>query len=246
MLDDLLPSSADRAAGLNEAYGTLDAPDLLAAALVEPEIGSAALVSSFGAEAVVLLHMVAQVAPEMPVLFLDTQLHFAETLAYQQRVAAELGLRDIRRIQPHPSVIAARDAHGDLHKIAPDACCAMRKAAPLQEVLTDFDTWITGRKRYQSAARARLDYFEADGQRLKINPLAHWSAEQIAAYMDRHALPRHPLISKGYHSIGCAPCTHPTQDRQNPRAGRWVGHNKTECGIHFDNGRLERPHRQGL
>jgi phosphoadenosine phosphosulfate reductase len=246
MLDDFLSASTDRAEALNEAYGALDAPDLIAAALVEPEIGSAALVSSFGAESVVLLHMVAQIAPEMPVLFLDTQMLFAETLDYQKSVAAELGLQNVRRILPAPADVAAQDPKDDLHQTAPDNCCALRKTAPLQEALRPFDTWITGRKRFQSATRAGLNYFEADGARLKINPLAYWSANQIAAYMDRHALPRHPLVSKGYRSLGCAPCTKPTTSDQDPRDGRWIGQDKVECGIHFENGRVVRPLSQGL
>lgn len=246
MLDDFLPASTDRAEALNEAYGALDASDLIAAALVEPEIGSAALVSSFGADSVVLLHMVAQVAPEMPVLFLDTQMLFAETLDYQQRVAADLGLQNVRRILPAPADVAAQDPEGDLHQKAPDACCALRKTVPLQRALAPFDTWITGRKRFQSATRAGLDYFETDGARLKINPLAHWSVDQITAYMDRHALPRHPLVSKGYRSLGCAPCTRPTAADEDPRAGRWSGQDKVECGIHFENGRVVRPLSQGL
>jgi phosphoadenosine phosphosulfate reductase len=211
------------------------AQSLLGWALSDPGFGRTALVSSFGAESVVLLHMVSEVDPATPVLFLDTEMLFPETLAYQEEVAETLGLTGIRRIGP-----AAGDPDGTLHRTDPDACCALRKTEPLERALEPFDAWITGRKRYQGGARRALPLVEPDGGRLKINPLAAWSREDVGAYMGRHALPRHPLVAKGYPSIGCAPCTTPVSRGEDERAGRWRGTWKDECGIHFENGRLVR------
>ncbi|MGP1355190.1 phosphoadenylyl-sulfate reductase [Roseicyclus sp.] len=201
-------------------------------------LGRVALVSSFGAESVVLLHMAAAIDRNVPVLFLDTEMLFPETLDYQRRVADALGLRDVRRITPED--VAAADPDGTLHRSDPDACCGLRKTAPLERALAGFDGWITGRKRFQSTGRARLPLFEAEATgRIKVNPLARWGAEELRAYMEAHALPRHPLVARGYPSIGCAPCTAPA-DAGDPRAGRWKGLAKDECGIHFVDGRAIR------
>lgn len=193
-----------------------------------------ALVSSFGAESVVLLHLVARIDRAVPVLFLETEMLFAETLAYQAEVAARLGLRDVRHIRPDAAAVAARDPHGRLHRADPEACCTLRKTAPLTAALGGFDAWITGRKRRQGGARATLSVFERDADgRLKVNPLAFWTKADQRAYMDRHALPRHPLEARGFLSIGCAPCTTPVAPGEDERAGRWRGSAKTECGIHI-------------
>ena len=231
---------AARAEALNSVAEGLDTDTLLAATLAGPWAGRVAVVSSFGADAVVLLHMVAQIDRQTPVLFVDTRLLFKETLAYQQEVAQALGLRDLRVIRARHLALAAKDPGDTLHQTNPDACCTLRKTAPLQAALAGFDGWITGRKRFQSGTRAALPLVEADGTRLKINPLARWSAQDIAAYMDTHALPRHPLVAQGYPSLGCAPCTSKVRAGEDARAGRWRGSNKEECGIHFENGKLVR------
>ena len=229
-----------RAAALNAVAEGLDAQTLLESALAGPWAGRVAVVSSFGAEAVVLLHLVSRVDPGAPVLFVDTRMLFAETLDYQRAVAARLGLRDVRVIRARHLDLAGADPGGDLHKADPDACCALRKSAPLEAALQGFDGWITGRKRYQAGTRAALPLVEAEGARLKINPLARWSAADIAAHMEQHDLPRHPLVARGYRSIGCAPCTEPVAPGEDARAGRWRGRDKVECGIHFSGGRLVR------
>jgi phosphoadenosine phosphosulfate reductase len=197
--------------------------------------GEMALVSSFGADSVVLLHMVAQIAPDTPVLFIDTQMLFRATLGYQKQVAVVLGLTDVRRILPDPGEIFLGDTEGLLHQADTDSCCALRKVAPLQRALEPFDAWITGRKQHQSATRADMATWEDDGAgRLKLNPLANWSKNDLAAYFERHDLPRHPLSENGSRSIGCAPCTFKVNPGMDDRAGRWVGgQRKTECGIHF-------------
>lgn len=231
---------AARASLVTEALAGLDGADRLAAALAHPLMGASAVVSSFGAESVVLLHQVAEVAPETPVLFLDTQMLFPETLDYQREVAATLGLRDVRVIRARALDLARSDPANTLHRSDPDACCALRKTAPLAAALAPFDSWITGRKRFQSGSRTSLPLVEEDGPRLKLNPMADWSAERISDTIAAAGLPRHPLVARGYPSIGCAPCTSAVRPGEDARAGRWRGTEKDECGIHFVGGRLVR------
>ncbi|WP_227269467.1 phosphoadenylyl-sulfate reductase [Roseobacter weihaiensis] len=199
-----------------------------------------ALVSSFGADSVALLHLTAMVNREVPVLFIDTEMLFAETLVYQQEVAERLGLRNLRIIRN--ADIARADPTGLLHRTDTDACCAQRKTRPLQAALQHHGGWITGRKRFQSGQRAGLDFFEVEAgtPRIKVNPLAYWTPSDVADYIDENRLPRHPLVAKGYPSIGCAPCTSPVMPGEDPRAGRWRTLDKEECGIHFVNGKAVR------
>ncbi len=198
-----------------------------------------ALVSSFGAESVALLHLAAAVKRDVQVIFIDTMLLFPETLSYQRDVAKKLGLR---RVQVVRADVAAADPDDTLHLRDPDACCDLRKTQTLERALAGYDGWITGRKRFQSGSRAELPAFELeDGTgRIKVNPLAHWSAADVADYMAENALPRHPLVARGYPSIGCAPCTTPVAEGEDPRAGRWRGQAKEECGIHFVDGKMVR------
>lgn len=223
---------------LNARYRHHSATAVMQGAL--KEAGNIALVSSFGAESVVLLHMAAVADRSTPILFIDTEMLFTETLVYQTEVSERLGLTNVRIIRAGD--IAARDQDGTLHRSDPDACCTLRKTEPLNKALAPFDGWITGRKRFQSGKRAALDFFEVeDGTgRIKINPLAHWAPEDVRAYMDENRLPRHPLVAQGYPSIGCAPCTSPVAEGEDPRAGRWRDQNKDECGIHFVNGKMVR------
>ncbi len=190
-----------------------------------------AVLSSFGADSALLLAMVAEIDPSVPVLFLDTGRHFPETLAYRHALAERLGLTDIRDIRPDPIEAAAEDPDGDLW-LAADACCALRKSRPLARALLPFAAWVTGRRRDQASTRAALPVVERDGPRFKINPLAGWDTARVAAEVRRRDLPRHPLTTRGYLSIGCAPCTVPVGDGADPRSGRWAGRGKVECGIH--------------
>ncbi len=196
--------------------------------------GRTAMVSSFGAESAVLLHLVASVDPHIPVIFLDTLKHFPETLEYRDRLIERLGLREIRTLRPDRLTLAQNDRHERLFLDDPDLCCHIRKTEPLDVALRSFSAWITGRKRFQGGTRAQLDTIEHDPAtgRLKLNPLAGWSEERIQAYRREYGLPLHPLVSQGYRSIGCAPCTRPTRMGGDSRAGRWVGLEKSECGIH--------------
>lgn len=226
---------------LNERYRHHAAVAVMERALKDPAVGEVALVSSFGAESVVLLHMVSVIAPGTPVLFIDTQMLFAETLEYQQTLAEKLRLTDIRTIRAADSALNLDDPDGTLHQFDTDACCTLRKTVPLENALSGFDAWITGRKRYQGQTRAALDFFEVETEtRMKINPLAHWGRDDLEEYIVQNRLPRHPLVAKGYPSIGCAPCTSPVKPGEDPRAGRWRNSAKTECGIHFINGKAVR------
>lgn len=230
-----------RVARLNDSYRHHSATDVLRRALNDPEVGNLTLVSSFGAESVVLLHLVSVIAPGTPVLFIDTQMLFPETLAYQQELAHRLPLTDIRTIRADAADVNFDDPDGTLHQFSTDACCALRKTVPLERALQGFDGWITGRKRFQAGTRAALDFFENEGNlRIKVNPLAHWGREDLEDYMINNRLPRHPLVAKGYPSIGCAPCTSPVKPGEDPRAGRWRGTAKVECGIHFVDGKMVR------
>jgi len=221
---------------LNRMFRGADTAAVLDAVLNDRIAGDVAVVSSFGAESVVLLHLIAQVAPDTPVLFLDTGKHFAETLAYRDEVVARLGLTNLQILTPDPADLAARDETGLRWSYDPDGCCEIRKVRPLEKALSRFDASITGRKAFQSSTRANLPRFEVDTSdslgRLKINPLIDWQAADLAAYIAEHDLPAHPLIADGYPSIGCSPCTSKVAEGEDARSGRWKGWDKTECGIH--------------
>lgn len=218
---------------LNNLFRGQDTAEVVASVVGAGLLGDTAVVSSFGAESAVLLHLVTQAAPTMPVLFLDTGKHFPETLAYRDELAARLGLNLIN-VTPDGEELTAKDATELRWSYDPDGCCEIRKVKPLEKALTDFDTSITGRKGFQSSTRVGLARFELDGNsgRLKFNPLANWTRDQLDAYFAAHDLPRHPLEAEGYPSIGCSPCTSKVKPGEDPRAGRWRGWDKTECGIH--------------
>ncbi|MGB3177148.1 MAG: phosphoadenylyl-sulfate reductase [Albidovulum sp.] len=240
-LEEPFPSLDKRVATLNDRYRHHSATAVLERALFDPEVGNVALVSSFGAESVVLLHLVSVIAPGTPVIFIDTQMLFPETLTYQRQLADRLNLTDVRTIRADRRDTEIEDPDGSLHQFNTDACCHLRKIAPLERALQGFDGWITGRKRYQAGTRTALEFFEnEEDKRIKVNPLAHWGREDLEDYMTNNTLPRHPLVAKGYPSIGCAPCTSPVKEGEDPRAGRWRGTQKQECGIHFVNGRAVR------
>ncbi len=222
------------AVALNARYGERDAQGVIALALNDLFPGKVALVSSFGAESAVLLHLLSEVDRDAPVIFLDTGRLFAETLQYRTQLVDHLGLTDVRSLTPDPERLLGADPHRALWMTKPDLCCQIRKTEPLARALKGFDAWFTGRKRFQNAVRSELRLFEADGARIKINPLANWTAADLKAHMERHDLPPHPLVGQGYPSIGCVPCTSRVAPGEDARAGRWRGLDKTECGIHTD------------
>lgn len=233
---DLAPRFTEHdALRLNRMFRGSSTQEMLESVIRDRLAGDLAVVSSFGAESAVLLHLVASVDPKVPVLFLDTGKHFAETLAYRDLLAARLDL-NLVVLTPDPEDLAKRDETGLRWSYDPDGCCEIRKVRPLEQALAGYDASFTGRKAFQAATRANLPRFELDTSdaqgRLKINPLIDWSADDINAWFEVHDLPRHPLIAQGYPSIGCSPCTHTVKPGEDPRSGRWKGWDKTECGIH--------------
>ena len=207
-------------------------PSVIIAAAVEVFGDRLALVSSFGAESAVLLHLAAQAAPGMAVLFLDTGMLFGQTLDYRRQLAAKLGLTGVRDLRPRFEDLAITDPDADLWKTDTDACCHIRKVLPLDRALAGFDAWITGRKRFHGGNRLRLPVVEQADGHVKINPLANWSKVDLDAYAAKFDLPAHPLVAAGFPSIGCWPCTEAIDEGAELRSGRWAGSQKTECGIH--------------
>jgi len=221
---------------LRRAAADLEGLALLRHVLIESALARrTALVTSFGAESAVLLDMVATVDRDTPVLFLDTGKHFEATLSYAETMRALLRLSDLRILKPEPADLRRIDPAGDLHRRDPDRCCDIRKTLPLRRALEPFDAWITGRKRFHGGGRAALSAIEpeSDAGRIKINPLAGWTPEDIERYRILRDLPAHPLAERGYSSIGCEVCTRPVRPGEPLRAGRWWDIDKTECGIHL-------------
>ncbi len=221
---------------LNRMFRGSSTQEMLESVIKDSLAGDLAVVSSFGAESAVLLHLIAQVDANIPVLFLETGKHFTETLAYRDDLVERLGLTNLVNLYPDLDELKSKDESGLRWNYDPDGCCEIRKVKPLAKALAEYDASFTGRKAFQSATRANLPRFEIDTSdsqgRLKINPLIDWSAEDIDAYFEEHDLPRHPLVAQGFPSIGCSPCTHKVAPGEDPRSGRWKGWDKTECGIH--------------
>jgi phosphoadenosine phosphosulfate reductase len=225
---DALPAADE----LDRALRDASPAEVVAAALHTVGREHLAVVSSFGTESAALLKVMADVDPAIPVIFLDTGWLFEETLAYRDTLIATLGLRDVRSIKPLEDTLSQQDPDRELWFSDPDACCRIRKVEPLVRALAPFSAWINGRKRFQGGARAAIAVVEDDGARLKFNPFANVSREQILAIYATANLPPHPLAASGYLSVGCMPCTSRTSPDEDARAGRWRGRAKTECGIH--------------
>ena len=224
--------SAEIAQELNAELSGRPADVILARAL-EVFGKDFALVSSFGAESAVLLALAADIDRSIPVLFLDTGFHFPQTLQHRDTLVRTLGLTDVRALVANETDRLAEDPGNTLWQTSTDACCDLRKVRPLDLALTGFTAWGTGRKRWQNAIRSTMETVEWDGQHIKVNPLADWTAEDIARFSADRTLPAHPMVDMGYSSIGCWPCTKATNDGEDQRAGRWAGQTKTECGIHL-------------
>jgi phosphoadenosine phosphosulfate reductase len=236
--EEEIPTAFALADVLTARYAGRAAPELLRAMIEDEFPGQIALVSSFGAEAAILLHMVADIDAATPVIFLDTEKLFGETLRYRDQLTERLGLTDVRSIRPDPQRIQSLDPDGVLWYGNPDMCCFIRKVEPMRRALTGFSAWITGRKRFHGGERAELPAIEAaDDGRIKINPLAGWHRDDIDRYFATHDLPRHPLEADGFLSIGCMPCTDRVKPGEGARAGRWRDLEKSECGIHLPAGR---------
>jgi phosphoadenosine phosphosulfate reductase len=221
-----------QAAVLDRALRDATPAKVIEAALQTVGREQLALVSSFGTESAALLKVMADVDPAIPVVSLDTGWLFEETLAYRDTLIATLGLRDVRSIKPLEQTLSAEDPDRELWFSDPDACCRIRKVEPLARALKPFSAWINGRKRFQGGARAEIPVVEDDGAKLKFNPFANVSREEIEAIYQLAKLPPHPLVASGYLSVGCMPCSSRTATDEDARAGRWRGRAKTECGIH--------------
>ncbi len=230
--DVKLFGDAVAASRMETRFARLSAQALLRLAIEDLFPQKIALVSSFGADSVVLLDMVAAIDKATPVVFVDTGQHFPETLAYRDRLVERLGLTNIVRAAPDAATLEREDPEKFLFASDPDRCCEIRKVAPLAGALDAYDAWLTGRKGFQTVDRARLPLFEAEGERVKVNPLVTWSGSDLIAYIRQHNLPPHPLVAKGFPSIGCLPCTSRVLPGEDPRSGRWRGRGKQECGIH--------------
>jgi phosphoadenosine phosphosulfate reductase len=227
-----------KATSLNKAFIGLSTERMIDRLLNGNAVGRVAVVSSFGAEATVLLKLVADKDPSTPVVFLDTRKHFEDTLNYVDSLMERLGLTTLLRVRPAPARLRAEDPDGDLNARDPDRCCYVRKTLPMITALRHFDAVLTGRKRFQTDERQQMGYVEVQESWLRINPLADWSKEQIDAFMERHDLSANPLVAQGYPSIGCEPCT---AKSDNYRDGRWAESSKTECGIHLtSDGKVKR------
>jgi len=237
--------SSPRLEIMRDEYAGLTGQGLLEMMIKKEFPGEIAVVSSFGAESAVLLHMVAEIDPSVPVIFLNTGKLFGETLRYRDRLQEKLGLTDLRAIGPLPSDLAAQDPNGGLWNQDQDACCFVRKVLPLERALAPFKASITGRKRFQTSTRTTMNMIEeekvraiygkdpAGATRFKINPLSLWGESELNGYLEENRLPRHPLVKDGYRSIGCMPCTDRVPEGGDYRAGRWAGTDKDECGIHL-------------
>lgn len=223
-----LPSAAT----LERALRSAPPAEVIAAALRTVGTENLALVSSFGTESAALLKVMAEVDPAIPVIFLDTGWLFEETLGYRDTLIATLGLRDVRSIKPLDETLSREDPDHELWFSDPDACCRIRKVEPLKRALAPFSAWINGRKRFQGGLRAEIPVVEDDDIRLKFNPFANVSREEIESIYRLAKLPPHPLAASGFLSVGCMPCTSRTSAGEDARAGRWRGRAKTECGIH--------------
>jgi len=192
--------------------------------------------SSFQAEDMVVVHMVREILPRVPVLFLETGYHFPETITYRDRMATEWNM-NLVVVEPERTVAQQEAEFGILNQTAPDKCCALRKVEPLFRSLAPYSVWLTGLRREQSKTRANLQTEESftlpTGQTLaKLSPLAEWTTRDVWYYAEEHGIPLLPLYEQGYTSIGCAPCTSLPFDPNDPRSGRWSGR-KLECGIHL-------------
>lgn len=233
-----LETPDERGARLNAELRGATAQDIIRVAL--REFGRRlTYVSSFGAESAAMLGLIAEVDPATPIVFIDTGMHFHQTLQYRDTLAETLKLTDVRTFHPVKDEVKAVDPKGVLNKTDPDACCEVRKVRPLEPALSGFDAWITGRKRFHGGGRVGLPAVEFSEGRYKFNPLIEWGVDDIARYFVERDLPRHPLVAEGYPSIGCWPCTVRPTDPNDVRSGRWVGFKKQECGLHLK--RQDRP-----
>ncbi len=198
-----------------------------------------ALATGFGVEGCVLVHMLASIDRSARMFYLDTDMLFPETYALRDKLESTYGVRFEQRSTKLTVRQQALTYGEELWKWNPDECCRLRKVEPLREMLFGLSAWITGIRREQSSTRASVQVIERDSHfgLVKVNPLAAWTRRDVWDYVERNKVPYNPLLDQGYESIGCTPCTTPIQIGEDPRAGRWRGKSKTECGIHLNPGK---------
>jgi len=233
-----MTSSNDTIADLNRRFEDEHPQDIVRWALEDSGLERVALASAFQAEGTCLMHMAVQVRPDVPVLFLDTGFHFAETLAYKERLTDLLGLNVIDLVGGY-TVDEQAEAFGPrLYERDPSRCCAINKVEPFRRALRHLDGWLTSMRRDSAWTRRDapiVDRYEHEPGHwiVKVNPVANWTKRDAWAYLRQHDLPHSPLYDLGFASIGCAPCTRAVFPGEDERAGRWSGRSKTECGIHI-------------
>lgn len=235
-LQDKIPSTlaGARIARLSEQLECLSAEEILKWAweTFGPEVAAS---SSFQTQSVPLLHTISRVCPEMPVIFVNTGFHFPETLTFRDELQARYG---VNIMVVHPAITKSQllERHGEgLYRRDPDLCCYINKIDPMQRAISGLRAWVAGIRRDQTVHRKDLAVVEPQPTRLlKIHPMINWTKREVWEYIDKHQLLSHPLFSKGYPSIGCAPCTAPVFAGEDERAGRWADIEKTECGLHVE------------
>ena len=229
---------------LNARFESSPPNEIIRWALEESGLDRMAVATAFQAEGTAIIHMAVNVRPEVPVLFLETGFHFAETLAFKERLTEQLGLNVID-LTGDETVESQAQRYGErLYERDPKLCCELNKVIPLNRAFEHLDGWITGMRRDSAWTRKNtpiLSFTELDsGKRLlKVNPIANWTRREAWAYLKRNGIPHNPLYDLGYSSIGCAPCTRLVFPGEDERAGRWSGLLKTECGIHVRESALQ-------
>ena len=191
-------------------------------------------VCSFGTESAIILHLISKISKDIPILILNTHFLFEETIKYKDDLLKLLGLRNCHEVFPDDKLLKKFDSDNDLWKTEVDKCCNLRKVLPLEKSLTNFEAWISGRKTYHLAERKNLKAFEIINKKIVVNPLFKSSKDFVENYFLLNELPKHPLVAKGYLSIGCKHCTIKTNNIKDLREGRWSDKTKTECGIHLE------------
>jgi phosphoadenosine phosphosulfate reductase len=224
-------------ADLNAQFDGAPPQDIVRWALSEPILKRVAIASAFQVEGTCLIHMAVEVRPDVPILFLETGFHFAETLAFKERLTEQLGLNVVELTGEYTVERQAEEYGPRLYERDPKLCCELNKVQPFARGLRDYDAWLTSMRRDSAWTRKHTPIvsqteLEPGRSLVKVNPVANWGRRDAWAYLKEHDLPHSPLYDLGYGSIGCAPCTRMVFPGEDERAGRWSGLLKTECGIH--------------
>jgi len=229
---------------LNRQFDASPPEEIVRWALSEPSLKRVAIASAFQVEGTCLIHMAVQARPNVPILFLETGFHFAETLAFKERLTEQLGLNVVDLTGDYTVERQTQEFGARLYERDPKRCCELNKVLPFARGLRDYDAWMTSMRRDSAWTRKRTSIvsqteLEPDRSLVKINPMANWKRRDAWAYLKEYDLPHSPLYDLGYASIGCAPCTRMVFPGEDERAGRWSGLLKTECGIHVREASLQ-------